>query len=332
MILLIFLQTESAFDFKPLAKALFIKRNKKKRKNLLAKVCWCSSGRLAEKAPRITEKLAQLVGKWVRPACAQWRDATKGVPNAVNRGRNAGMKGQNTIWKGRNAFNGERNANKIWRPAIAQWRDATKGMPNAVKRGQNAGTEGQNAIWRGRNTILDFSISTAWFCAFQYLLGRTAIFMDKLPICSSVLGRTTVSRDKRRFGASTSNDRRLAEKEPQITRKLAQLVGKGGRPAFDERRDAANAMRKAVNRGRNAGTEGQNTIWRGRNTEIRDQLPIYSTVPGRTTVNRDEFSFCTFFFVKSSFLRHSSFSPIGSRSRKKVPQTEELCSELMKAY
>ena len=210
-----------------------------------------------------------------------------------------------------------RNARKFRRNAIAQWRDATKGMPNAVNGERNTGTEGQNAIWRSQNASLCFSLSTTLFCAFQYLLGRTAEIRDQLPICSSVLGRTTVNRDELSF-CTFSRKRypkllaakflckllrllslcypkfwrpviscradipstpfrsiyrkgvnlrlgRLAEKEPQITRKLPQLVGKWVRPAFDERRDAANAMPKAVNRGRNAGTEGRNTIWRGRN-------------------------------------------------------------------
>jgi thiol-disulfide isomerase/thioredoxin len=190
----------------------------------------------AEKAPQITKKLPQLVGTWLQSAFVEKRDAANAMLNAINRGRNA--------------FNGERNAKKIWRnakkfrrDAIAQWRDATNAMPKAVNRGRNAGTEGQNAIWRG----------------------RTAIFRDQLPICSTVLGLTTINRNKRRFWTSASNDKRLAEKEPQNARKLPQLVGKWVRPAFDERRDAANAMPKAVNRGRNAGTEGRNTIWRGRN-------------------------------------------------------------------
>src|SRR5690606_35793610 len=83
-------------------------------------------------------------------------------------------------------------------------------------------------------------------------LGRTAIFRDERPICSTVPGRTTASWDKRRGLAGASNDRQLGEKSLQITRKLAQLVGKGGRPAFDERRDATKGVPNAVKRGRNA--------------------------------------------------------------------------------
>ncbi|MDX3916337.1 MAG: SusC/RagA family TonB-linked outer membrane protein [Pseudosphingobacterium sp.] len=314
-------------------------------------------GRLAEKAPQITKKLPQLVGKGGRPAFDERRDAANAMPNSVNGGRNAGK-----LW---------RNAKKFRRNALTQWRDAANAMPKAVNRGRNAGTEGQNAIWRGQNASLCFSLSTTLFCAFQYLLGRTAIFRDEQPICSTVLGRTTaswdqrrfwasasndrqpapvtapnaakatrkveklartvfiekcsvtaympnavnmgrtaifrdkqpvcsavsgrttVSRDKLRFWACASNDRRLAEKELQITGKLAQLVGKGGRPASDERRDAANAMPKAVNRGRNAGTEGQNAIWRGQNASLCFSLSTtlfcaFQYLLGRTAIFRDE--------------------------------------------
>ncbi|MDM8177755.1 TlpA disulfide reductase family protein [Olivibacter sp. 47] len=193
-------------------------------------------GRPVEKAPQITGKLAQLVGKWVRPAFDERRDAANVMPNAVNRGRNAGTKGQNTIWQGRNAFSDKRNA-------IAQWRDAKNAMPKAVNRGRNAVNRGRNTGTEGRNTI--------W-------RGRTAEIRDQLPICSSVLGRTTANRDKRRFGASTSNDRRPSEKPLQNVRKPPQLVRKWVQPAFDERRDAANAMPTAVNKGRNVKKFGRN--------------------------------------------------------------------------
>ncbi|MFD2963684.1 MULTISPECIES: SusC/RagA family TonB-linked outer membrane protein [Olivibacter] len=123
--------------------------------------------------------------------------------------------------------------------------------------------------------------------------GRNTICRDKQPICSTVLGRTTVNRDELRFWASASNDKRLAEKAPRNARKLPQLVGKGGRPASDERRDAANAMPKAVNRGRNAGTEGQNTIWRGQNASLCFSLSTtlfcaFQYLLGRTAILRDE--------------------------------------------
>ncbi|WP_168204525.1 TlpA disulfide reductase family protein [Olivibacter sp. LS-1] len=158
-----------------------------------------------------------------------------------------------------------RNAKKFRRNAFAKWRDATKGMPNAVNGERNTGTEGRNTIWRGQNASLCFSLSTTLFCAFQYLLGRTAIFRDEQPICSTVLGRTTASWDQRRFWASASNDRQPAEKAPQITRKLPQLVGKWVRLACVQWRDATKGMPNAVNGERNTGTEGRNTIWRGQN-------------------------------------------------------------------
>ncbi|MEH6304248.1 TlpA disulfide reductase family protein [Olivibacter sp. CPCC 100613] len=226
----------------------------------------------AEKAPQITGKLAQLVGKWVRPAFDKRRDAANAMPNSVNGGRNAGK-----LW---------RNAKKFRRDAIAQWRDATNAMPKAVNRGRNAGTEGQNAIWRGQNASLCFSLSTTLFCAFQYLLGRTAIFRDEQPICSTVLGRTTVSRDKRRGLAGASNDRQPASFMARNAAKATRKVGKLARTAFIEKCSVTTYIPIAVNVGRTA--------------EIRDQRPVCSAVLGRTTINRDEFSFCTFFPQKGT--------------------------------
>ncbi|MFC0316934.1 TlpA family protein disulfide reductase [Olivibacter oleidegradans] len=279
-------------------------------------------GRLAEKEPPNARKLPQLVGKWVQPACAQWRDAANAMPNAVNGGRNAfngrrnakkfrrdaiaqwrdaanampkavnggrnaGTEGRNTIWKGR-------NAKKFKRNAIAQWRDATNPMPNAVNRGRNADTEGQNAIWRGQNASLCFSISTTLFCAFQYLLGRTAIFRDERRGLAGAREQSLMMNDELLVMNITCTFPR--ERYPKLLAanllsKLVPLLSfyypKLWRPVISCRADAPsrlfhNIFGKSVN------------LTLGRNTEIRDKLPIYSAVPGRTTANRDELSFCTF--------------------------------------
>lgn len=61
---------------------------------------------------------------------------------------------------------------------------------------------------------------------------RTAIFKDQRPICSSVPGRTTVSRDKRRFWACASNDRRPASVVARNATKVSRKVGKLARTTF----------------------------------------------------------------------------------------------------